>query len=188
MDLEAIRNKVKDFATEAVKSDKLEEYEKAYDLYVKAAEQLKLLIKNDQNTLNVKIYKEREKDYILRAKNIKENIKKMRIKDYPAHPPDADPESESDKKVDDKLMSVIDKKNPNVKWDDIVGLEKAKKILKEAIILPIKFPHLFKGKRKPWKSILLYGPPGTGKSLLAKAAATEVYGNYFFYLFHLQIL
>lgn len=52
---------------------------------------------------------------------------------------------------------------PDVKWSDVAGLEGAKEALKEAVILPTKFPHLFQGKRKPWKGILLYGPPGTGR-------------------------
>ena len=68
---------------------------------------------------------------------------------------------------------------PNVKWDDVAGLEKAKEALKEAVILPLKFKHLFNDKRKPWKGILLYGPPGTGKSFIAKACATEVQGTFF---------
>lgn len=46
---------------------------------------------------------------------------------------------------------------PCVKWSDIAGLEGAKEALKEAVILPIKFPHLFTGKRIPWKGILLFG-------------------------------
>lgn len=47
---------------------------------------------------------------------------------------------------------------PNVHWDDIAGLHVAKEALKETVILPVKFPHLFQTKyRKPWRGILLYG-------------------------------
>jgi hypothetical protein len=66
-----------------------------------------------------------------------------------------------------------------VSWDDVAGLETAKDALKEAVILPMKFPQLFTGKRKPWSGILLYGPPGTGKSFLAKAVATQSQSTFF---------
>lgn len=63
-----------------------------------------------------------------------------------------------------ELAQVISRdiysENPNVKWDDIIGLEEAKRLSKEAVVYPIKYPQLFKGILSPWKGLLLYGPPG----------------------------
>ncbi|EAR86948.2 katanin p60 ATPase subunit A-like protein (macronuclear) [Tetrahymena thermophila SB210] len=69
--------------------------------------------------------------------------------------------------------------NPNVKFKDIVGLDDAKRLLKEAVQIPLKYPHFFTGILEPWRGVLLYGPPGTGKTMLAKAVATEC-GTTFF--------
>ncbi|ELU01316.1 hypothetical protein CAPTEDRAFT_183389 [Capitella teleta] len=69
--------------------------------------------------------------------------------------------------------------NPDVRWDDIIGLESAKRLVKEAVVYPIRYPQLFTGILSPWKGLLLFGPPGTGKTLLAKAVATEC-GTTFF--------
>lgn len=46
-----------------------------------------------------------------------------------------------------------------------VGLEEVKQLLREAVLLPHTHPHLFSGRRQPWRQILLYGPPGTGKTV-----------------------
>ncbi|XP_052598540.1 katanin p60 ATPase-containing subunit A-like 2 isoform X1 [Peromyscus californicus insignis] len=69
--------------------------------------------------------------------------------------------------------------DPNIKWNDIIGLDAAKQLVKEAIVYPIRYPQLFTGILSPWKGLLLYGPPGTGKTLLAKAVATECKTTFF---------
>ena len=72
LNIDQIRNKVKEFATDAVYYDKLGDYEKAYDLYIKATQQLQLLIKNDQNPYVIEVYEEKAKGYCIRAKEIKD--------------------------------------------------------------------------------------------------------------------
>jgi transitional endoplasmic reticulum ATPase len=68
---------------------------------------------------------------------------------------------------------------PKVTWEDIGGLEEVKRLLREAVELPLKAPESFRrlGVTPP-KGILLYGPPGTGKTLLAKAVANESAANF----------
>ncbi|KAG5560455.1 hypothetical protein RHGRI_003690 [Rhododendron griersonianum] len=97
-------------------------------------------------------------------------------KPKPASAIDQDPEEE---KLRAGLNSAIIWEKPNVKWNDMAGLESAKQALQEAVMLPVKFPQFFAGKRRPWRAFLLYGPPGTGKSHLAKAIATEADSTFF---------
>ena len=68
---------------------------------------------------------------------------------------------------------------PNVKWDDIGGLDEIKRELKEAVELPLKHPEVFDEVGiRPMRGVLLYGPPGTGKTMLAKAVANESEANF----------
>lgn len=62
---------------------------------------------------------------------------------------------------------------PATEWDDVLGLHKAKQIMKELVVLPFRFPNLFKGQKNDRKNILLYGPPGCGKTMLMNAVARE---------------
>jgi len=78
------------------------------------------------------------------------------------------------KDVEPSALREIIIEIPNVKWNDIGGLELAKMEIKEAVELPLNNPDVFGYIGiKPIKNIFLYGPPGTGKTLLAKAVATE---------------
>ena len=66
-----------------------------------------------------------------------------------------------------------------MRWSDVIQADGAKRLLKEAVVMPIKYPQLFTGLLKPWKGVLLYGPPGTGKTMLARAVATECHTTFF---------
>ncbi|ABX12001.1 CDC48 family AAA ATPase [Nitrosopumilus maritimus] len=69
--------------------------------------------------------------------------------------------------------------NPDVKWDEVGGLEDVKRELQEAVEWPMKYPALYDklGHSMP-RGILLHGPSGTGKTLLAKAVATQSEANF----------
>ena len=84
-----------------------------------------------------------------------------------------------DHELAEMLERDIVQKDPNVHWDDIADLAEAKRLLEEAVVLPMWMPDFFKGIRRPWRGVLMVGPPGTGKTLLAKAVATEC-GTTFF--------
>ncbi len=68
---------------------------------------------------------------------------------------------------------------PDVKWDDIGGLDQAKQELKEVVEWPLKKPESFRRLGiTPPKGVLVFGPPGCGKTLLARAVATESEANF----------
>ena len=170
---EEIKQKLDDvrlYVGKAQEADKAEDFQKSVRMWENALKMLNQLIRIDPNKYNVEAYKKKVEEYT----KFMEDVKKKKV----AEPEGGKKDSDEDK-LAKQLSSTLVTETPNVKWDDVAGLEKAKEALKEAVILPIKFPQLFQEKRRPWKGILLYGPPGTGKSYLAKAAATETGGKFF---------
>ncbi|KAF2318328.1 hypothetical protein GH714_005270 [Hevea brasiliensis] len=140
-----------EYARQAVKEDDAGNYAKAFQLYMNALEYFHTHLKGCRAKEKAKSEDGEGKD--------KEDLEQAKLRIG--------------------LDSVIIREKPNVKWNDVAGLESAKQALQEAVILPVKFPQFFTGKRKPWRAFLLYGPPGTGKSYLAKAVATEADSTFF---------
>jgi transitional endoplasmic reticulum ATPase len=78
------------------------------------------------------------------------------------------------KEVEPSAIREVFVEVPDVKWDDVGGLDDIKEALKEAVEWPLKYGGLFrKAGTNPPKGIILYGKPGTGKTYLAKAVASQ---------------
>ncbi|KAK2584166.1 hypothetical protein KPH14_006596 [Odynerus spinipes] len=92
-------------------------------------------------------------------------------------------EDERLKNIDTKMIELVKNEimdlRTSVSWDDIAGLEYAKKIIKEVIVFPMLRPDIFTGLRRPPKGILLFGPPGTGKTLIGKCIAAQSKSTFF---------
>ncbi|XP_070052004.1 ATPase family AAA domain-containing protein FIGL1 [Nicotiana tomentosiformis] len=78
------------------------------------------------------------------------------------------------------ISNEIMYRDPNVRWNDIAGLEHAKKCVTEMVIWPLLRPDIFRGCRSPGRGLLLFGPPGTGKTMIGKAIAGEAKATFFY--------
>jgi SpoVK/Ycf46/Vps4 family AAA+-type ATPase len=161
------------YALEAVRLDKQGSRGMAITMYQKGISTLLKLVRLYPNYgLNTV--------YIQRAQAYQERIKALQG-EGPVQPiqPQSDksvepmePQAETEKDGKASYDELVLKEKPNVNWSQVVGLEHAKKAIKEAIVYPVERPDLFP---LGWpRGILLFGPPGCGKTLLAAAVATEI--------------
>lgn len=173
----------------AIDYDTGSQYGEAYTAYYNGLDYLMLALKYEKNQKSKDLIRAKVTEYLNRAEQLKMHLETERNgktnnnndsgNSSAKKISNDDDDNEDNKKLKGALAGAILTEKPNVKWEDVAGLESAKEALKEAVILPVKFPHLFKGNRKPTTGILLYGPPGTGKSYLAKAVATEANSTFF---------
>ncbi|KAK6730017.1 hypothetical protein RB195_006835 [Necator americanus] len=138
-----------ELVTTATEEDKAGKYETALTYYDQAISYFIHAIKYEaQGDKQKETIRSKCTTYLNRYEQIKKFLKegkdKKPVKDGGKDSKDSDSDEDADKKkLQDKLSGAIVMEKPNVKWSDIAGLETAKEALKEAVILPIKFPQLF---------------------------------------------
>ena len=162
------------YALDAVRLDKQGAKGRAIALYQKAIENLLQLVQlYPEYSLN-KVYIQRAIAYQERIKALQGavSLADMRM--------DIDNKGEGERTTEGGKSSyeeLIISEKPNVNWEEVVGLDTAKKAIKEAIVYPVQRPDLFP---LGWPGgILLFGPPGCGKTLIAAAVATELDATFF---------
>jgi len=162
-------------AIEAVRLDKQGSKGMAITMYQKAIETLLKLVQLYPDYGLNKVYIQRAMAYQERIRAIQGvggsfEPQPQTSEEKPTEEQAATSPSEGARKA--SFDELILKEKPNVKWVEVVGLEQAKKAIKEAIVYPVQRPDLFP---LGWpRGILLFGPPGCGKTLLAAAVATEI--------------
>ncbi len=167
------------YALDAVRMDKQGQKGRAITLYQKAIESLLQLVQlYPEYGLN-KVYVQRAIAYQERIKALQGVVSsaEMRAEANNDAAGGGAATMENDGTGNSKNEEIIVTEKPMVSWGEVVGLDVAKKAVKEAIVYPVQRPDLFP---LGWpRGILLFGPPGCGKTLLAAAVATEIDANFY---------
>lgn len=161
-------------AEEAIRLDSQGARGMAIQHYQGAVDSLLKLVKLYPDYKLNKIYVERAKTYQNRIKALQES---RGFDDEAPTPHNGNGKTSGPvETLKASFDDLIIKDKPKISWDEVVGLEDAKKALNESIIYPSQRPDLFP---LGWpKGILLYGPPGNGKTLIAAATASEIEGYF----------
>jgi SpoVK/Ycf46/Vps4 family AAA+-type ATPase len=191
-----LENTASKYAAEAIRLDSRGSRGMAIHSYQRAIEALVKLVEIYPEYKLNKIYMERASAYQNRIKSLQmshglENDERttsvVNHIDERVHPTNGNGktgmQSDSLKKQNNSMDTLkadfddlIMKEKPEVSWNEVIGLEDAKRAIRESIVYPTKRSDLFP---LGWpRGILLYGPPGCGKTLLAAAAAAEIDGYF----------
>ncbi|MFL6441590.1 MAG: AAA family ATPase [Nitrososphaeraceae archaeon] len=187
-----LENTASKYAAEAIRLDSQGSMGMAVQSYQHAIEALVKLVQIYPDYKLNKVYMERASAYQNRIKALQmsrgidevgpvvnEFPKNRQIMGGNSNAPDrfgSSRQEGTDGALKDDIEELVMKEKPDVSWDQVIGLEDAKRAIRESIVYPTKRSDLFP---LGWpRGILLYGPPGCGKTLLAAAAAAEIDGYF----------
>ena len=160
------------YANEAIRLDSQGSYPQAVTMYQKAISTLMKLVQLYPRYELNQIYSERAIAYQERIRAIQEARGVMSATNVEINARDGDGKAQRVETLKATFDDLVMKEKPDVKFNEIIGLEDAKQALQETIIFPNKRPDLFP---LGWpRGLLLYGPPGCGKTMLAAATAAEI--------------
>jgi SpoVK/Ycf46/Vps4 family AAA+-type ATPase len=187
-----LENSASKYAAEAIRLDSEGSNGQAISAYQRAVEALVKLVQIYPDYKLNKIYMERASSYQNRIKALQmsnplydsDTIKAGQSDQKPANPTNSilnnmqsakrKNEPKGGYNLDFEELLMTDK--PKVSWNEVIGLEDAKRAMRESIVYPTIRPDLLP---LGWaRGILLFGPPGCGKTLLAAAAAAEIDGYF----------
>ena len=187
-----LENSASKYAAQAIRLDSEGSNEQAISAYQRAVEALVKLVQIYPDYKLNKIYMERASSYQNRIKALQmsnplydsDTIKAGQFDQKPANPTNSilnnmqsakrKNEPKGGYNLDFEELLMTDK--PKVSWNEVIGLEDAKRAMRESIVYPTIRPDLLP---LGWaRGILLFGPPGCGKTLLAAAAAAEIDGYF----------
>jgi vacuolar protein-sorting-associated protein 4 len=165
------------YALDAVRLDKQGQKGRAITLYQKAIESLLQLVQlYPEYGLN-KVYVQRAIAYQERIKALQGSVSSNEMNEASNSDGGGGATMEGNGGNGKPTEELVMTEKPKVNWVEVVGLDTAKKAVKEAIVYPVQRPDLFP---LGWpRGILLFGPPGCGKTLLAAAVATEIDANFY---------
>ncbi|MDQ3882839.1 MAG: AAA family ATPase [Thermoproteota archaeon] len=196
-----LENSASKYAAEAIRLDSQGSRGMAINSYQRAIEALVKLVQIYPDYKLNKVYMERANAYQNRIKALQmshgleeEKLTPTQIDSIKLEPPNghggkrsSTPSTSTNTSSSGKPSGSVEtlkadfddlvmKEKPKVSWKEVIGLEDAKRAIRESIVYPTKRADLFP---LGWpRGILLYGPPGCGKTLLAAAAAAEIDGYF----------
>ncbi len=183
-----LENSASKSAAEAIRLDSQGSKLKAIQFYQRAIEALNKLIQIYPEYKLNKIYLERSNAYLNRIKSLQMSSNVLEDEEANCIEDIAEKDTDnSERKIGSEMRkpkeslgedfdSLIMKEKPNISWNEVIGLDDAKRAIRESIVYPTKRSDLFP---LGWpRGILLYGPPGCGKTLLAAASAAEIDGYF----------